>query len=169
LFELGLMQTDPNFANYRYDPQSQQLILLDFGATRSFTPALGQAYKDLMSATMAADHQSMAQAGIAIGYFDGQTQPKHLAAVLSLFEMALEPLCFDGAFDFGTTDMAPRLREAGLALGLERDFWHIPPIDTLFLHRKLGGLFLLATRLKARIDVRQLAWPHLPAARAVAE
>ena len=161
LFEFELMQTDPNFANYRYNPQSQQVILLDFGATRSFTPAFGQAYKDLMSATMAGDHQAMAQAGIAIGYFDGNTQAKHLAAVLSLFEMALEPLCFDGAFDFGTTDMAPRLREAGLALGLERDFWHIPPIDTLFLHRKLGGLFLLASRLKARVNVRQLASQHL--------
>lgn len=161
LFEFGLMQTDPNFANYRYDPQSQQLILLDFGATRSFSPAIGRTYKALMSATMARDHEAMVKAGLAIGYFDRHTQPKHLAAVVALFEIALEPLCFDGAFDFGTTDMAPRLREAGLALGLERDFWHIPPIDTLFLHRKLGGLFLLATRLKARVNVRQSACRHL--------
>ena len=57
LFEFGLMQTDPNFANYRYDPESQQLILLDFGATRSFAPAFGQAYKQLMSATMAGDRE----------------------------------------------------------------------------------------------------------------
>ena len=61
--------------------------------------------------------------------------------------------------------MAPRLREAGLKLGLDRDFWHIPPIDTLFLHRKLGGLFLLAARLKARVNVRQLALPYLQAPR----
>jgi len=161
LFEFGLMQTDPNFANYRYDPQSQQLILLDFGATRSFTPAVGHAYKDLMSATLAANRAAMAKAGMAIGYFDARTQPKHVDAVLDLFEMALEPLCFDGAFDFGATDMAQRLREAGMDLGLERDFWHIPPIDTLFLHRKLGGLFLLAARLKARVPVRQLALPYL--------
>ena len=161
LFEFGLMQTDPNFANYRYDQQSQQIILLDFGATRSFAPALGQAYKDLMSATLAANREAMAKAGMAIGYFDADTQPKHVAAVLDLFAMALEPLCFDGAFDFGATDMAQRLREAGMDLGLERDFWHIPPIDTLFLHRKLGGLFLLAARLKALVPVRQLALPHL--------
>ncbi|TAH11208.1 MAG: AarF/ABC1/UbiB kinase family protein [Curvibacter sp.] len=161
LFEFGLMQTDPNFANYRYDLQSQQIILLDFGATRSFAPALGQAYKELMSATLAANREAMAKAGMAIGYFDAGTQPKHVASVLDLFAMALEPLCFDGAFDFGATDMAQRLRQAGMDLGLERDFWHIPPIDTLFLHRKLGGLFLLAARLKARVPVRQLALPHL--------
>ena len=161
LFEFGWMQTDPNFANYRYDSQSQQLILLDFGATRSFTPAFGQAYQQLMRATMAGDRDAMARAGRAIGYFDENTQAKHQMAVLDLFEIALEPLMFEGAFDFGTTDTAPRLREAGLALGLDRDFWHIPPIDTLFLHRKLGGLFLLAARLKARVNVRQLALPHL--------
>ena len=163
LFEFGWMQTDPNFANYRYDPQSQQLILLDFGATRSVAPAFGQAYQQLMCATMAGDREAMAKAGVAIGYFDDRAQAKHQMAVLDLFEMALEPLRFDGDFDFGSTDMAPRLREAGMALGLDRDFWHIPPIDALFLHRKLGGLFLLAARLKARVNVRQLAMPHLRA------
>ncbi len=161
LFEFGLMQTDPNFANYRYDPQSQQLILLDFGATRSFTKAFGQAYKDLMLAVMQEDHDAMSQAALAIGYFGVSTQGDHKKAVLDLFEIALEPLRFEGAFDFGTTDMASRLREAGMALGLDKDFWHIPPIDALFLHRKLGGLFLLAARLKARVNVRQLAMPYI--------
>ena len=167
LFEFGLMQTDPNFANYRYDPQTQHVILLDFGATRSFDPKFGRAYKNLMSATMAKDRDAMAQAGLEIGYFDSRTEPRHVAAVLELFEIALEPVCFEGAFDFGATDMAQRLRRAGMALSLEQDFWHVPPIDTLFLHRKLGGLFLLAARLKAHVNIRQLVLPHLAAAPAV--
>ena len=161
LFEFGWMQTDPNFANYRYDALSQRLVLLDFGATRSFTPAFGQAYKQLMRAALTDDRDAMVQAGLAIGYFDERTEVKHKMAVLDLFVMALEALQFEGAFDFGSTDMAPRLRDAGMALGMDRDFWHIPPIDALFLHRKLGGLFLLAARLKARVNVRQLALPHL--------
>jgi predicted unusual protein kinase regulating ubiquinone biosynthesis (AarF/ABC1/UbiB family) len=163
LFEFGLMQTDPNFANYRYDPESQKIVLLDFGATRSFSPAFGYAYKQLMLATMSDDRQVMAQSGLEIGYFDGNALPTHQRAVLDMFDLALEPLRFDGAFDFGNTDMAPRLREAGLALGLDPNFWHIPPIDTLFLHRKLGGLFLLAARLKARVNVKELALPYLQA------
>ncbi len=168
LFEFGLMQTDPNFANYRYDPESQQLVLLDFGATRSFMPAFAHRYKELMSATMAGDRDAMAQAGLAIGYFDGDTRTKHQTAVLDMFEMALEPLRFEGAFDFGDSTMASRLREAGMALGADRDFWHIPPIDTLFLHRKLGGLYLLAARLKARVNVRELVLPYLVAPRVIA-
>jgi len=157
LFEFGLMQTDPNFANYRYNPQSRRLVLLDFGATRSFAPAFGQAYRRLMQAAVVDDRAAMRQAAMAIGYFDDRTQARHQAAVLDMMQMALEPLRHDGDFDFGTTDMVQRLHQAGMALGLDRDFWHIPPVDTLFLHRKLGGLYLLAARLKARLNVRQLA------------
>jgi len=161
LFEFGLMQTDPNFANYRYDPKSKQVILLDFGATRSFVPAFGQAYRRLMAAAMAGDRAAMMQAAMAIGYFDDRTQTRHQSAVLDMMQMALEPLRHKGDFDFGATDMVHRLRDAGMALGLDRDFWHIPPIDTLFLHRKLGGLYLLAARLKARVNVRQLLADYL--------
>ena len=46
---------------------------------------------------------------------------------------------------------------AGMVLGRDRDFWHTPPAAALFLHRKLGGLYLLAARLKARVDVASLA------------
>ena len=161
LFEFGLMQTDPNFANYQYDPSSKQLILLDFGATRSFVPAFGHGYQRLMRAAMAGDRAAMRQAAMAIGYFDDRTQAKHQTAVLDMIQMALEPLRHAGDFDFGTTDMVQRLRDAGMALGLDRDFWHIPPLDTLFLHRKLGGLYLLAARLKARVNVRQLLAGYL--------
>jgi predicted unusual protein kinase regulating ubiquinone biosynthesis (AarF/ABC1/UbiB family) len=156
LFEFNLMQTDPNFANYRYDPKTRQLILLDFGATRSFAPGFGQGYRALMTAAMAGDRAAMKRALLAIGYFSEQTQAKHQDAVLSLCDLALTPLRHRGNFDFANSDLVPRLREAGMALGLDRDFWHIPPIDTLFLHRKLGGLYLLAARLKARVNVQQL-------------
>jgi len=44
-----------------------------------------------------------------------------------------------------------------MVLGMDRDFWHTPPADALFLHRKLGGLYLLAAKLKARLDVNGLA------------
>ena len=37
----------------------------------------------------------------------------------------------------------------------------IPPIDALFLQRKMAGLFLLATRLRARVPVRELIEPYL--------
>lgn len=161
IFEFQLVQTDPNFANYRYDLVTQQLILLDFGATRPYATAMVENFRHLMVAALAEDATAMADAAIALGYFDGQTQARHRQAVLSLFSLACEPLRFNGAYDFGRSDLALRMRDAGLALGRDRDFWHIPPVNLLFLHRKLGGLYLLAARLNAQVNVQQLAGEFL--------
>ncbi|HEX4918109.1 MAG TPA: hypothetical protein VFV43_09505, partial [Limnobacter sp.] len=80
----------------------------------------------------------------------------HRELVLDLMALACEPLCTEGGFAFGTTDLALRLRDKGLALAEDRKFWHAPPVDCLFIHRKLGGLFLLANRLKARVNIRDI-------------
>jgi len=77
--------------------------------------------------------------------------------VLDIFALACEPLRHEGEYDFGRSDLAARIRDAGMVLGMDRDFWHTPPADTLFLHRKLGGLYLLAARLKARVNVQKMA------------
>ena len=43
-----------------------------------------------------------------------------------------------------------------MVLGMDREFWHTPPADALFLHRKLGGLYLLAAKLGGGADVANL-------------
>jgi hypothetical protein len=81
--------------------------------------------------------------------------------VLQLVGLACEPLMQDQVFDFGSTDLALRLREAGTALSLQQNYWHAPPADALFLHRKIAGMYLLAARLKARVNVRNLLQRYL--------
>ena len=39
----------------------------------------------------------------------------------------------------------------GLAIGSDRDLAHVPPAATLFLHRKIGGMYLMAAKLRARV------------------
>ena len=39
-----------------------------------------------------------------------------------------------------------------MELALGKGFWRPPPIDSLYLHRKLGGTYLLAARLRARVE-----------------
>ena len=101
--------------------------------------------------------QRLGEAAQAIGYFQEHIHAAQRDAVIDLFATACEPLRHPGAYDFGTSDLPLRLRDAGLKLSMERDFWHTPPADALFLHRKLGGLYLLAARLRARVDVATLA------------
>jgi hypothetical protein len=66
------------------------------------------------------------------------------------------PMLDQEQVDFGDTTLLAAMRERGMALGLDEEFRHIPPWDVLYLQRKLGGLVLLATRLRARVPVRGL-------------
>ncbi len=156
LFEFRLMQTDPNFANYRYDRASGKIALLDFGATRAFSGDFMQNYRRLMSAGLARDGAAIRHAALDIGLFDEPTMARHEARLLTIFDMALEPLRQREAFDFGASDLSARLRDEGIAFNAERELRRLPPTDALFIHRKVGGMYLLATRLKARVAMRPL-------------
>ncbi len=161
LFEFRLMQTDPNFANYRYDASSGRLGLLDFGATRSFPEVLVENYRQLLAAGMANDPEALERAAQAIGYFSVDVAPRHRQQVIDIFAMACEPLRFDGLYNFATSGLALRMRDLGLQLGRDRDFWHSPPIDAIMLHRKAAGLYLLAARLHARVNIHALFLSHI--------
>jgi predicted unusual protein kinase regulating ubiquinone biosynthesis (AarF/ABC1/UbiB family) len=156
LFDFGVMQTDPNFANYRYDPKAERIILLDFGATRAFAPQLADDYRTLLSAILEGQPKAITQNIIALGLLGDKSNPTRDAEILALVDIVMEPLRAGGLFDFGKSDMSKRLRDRGLTLAADRSYWHIPPVDILFLQRKFGGMFLLATQLKARVPVSDL-------------
>ncbi|WP_235263753.1 ABC1 kinase family protein [Nitrincola sp. A-D6] len=91
LFEFGHVQTDPNFANFLYDPDNGQLVLLDFGATRHYSPELVAAYRQLFHAELIQDRQQLLDAATQIGYFSEQVTASQQEAVLKLFELAWNP------------------------------------------------------------------------------
>jgi hypothetical protein len=70
---------------------------------------------------------------------------------------ACEPLTADKDYDFAASDLTKRLHEKGMSLSENDAFWHVPPADSVFLHRKLGGVFLLACTLKASINLHSIA------------
>ena len=88
---------------------------------------------------------------------------EEIALISHMIKEALVPLKNDAPFDFGATDLAERMRDAGLAFAERRAVSHLPPTETLFIQRKFGGLYLLAARLRARVDVRAVAARYLDA------
>ncbi len=156
LFTFHLMQTDPNFANYRYDPGTGQIVLLDFGATRAFTDAFAAGFRALLRAGLAGDLEAMRQAAIQIGYFSDGLKAHHQNSIMQMMELSMTPLRKGGLYDFADTSMSAQMRDIGMDLGTDREVWHIPPPDVLFMNRKFGGLYLLATMLKARVDIRSI-------------
>jgi len=59
-------------------------------------------------------------------------------------------------FNFGNNELLEQLRDMGLNIGKERELAHIPPAATLFLHRKIGGMYLMATKLRAHVNLRPM-------------
>lgn len=161
VFEFRLVQTDPNFANYRYDLDTQQLVLLDFGAARVYPIIIAEGYRQLMTGAVMDDKPQMLAALKQIGFFSQPIEPQAQQALLALCLEACEPLKYQGVYDFGRSDMVHRIRDAGQQLSMKQGYWHTPPADAIFLHRKLGGLYLLAAKLKARVDVHKIFLPYM--------
>lgn len=156
VFAFRLMQTDPNFANYRFVPSTGQVVLLDFGAAREVPGALSDGFRRLLRAGLAEDRAAARAGMIETGFFSEETSGAHQDTLLDMFDLAMTPLRGTGVHDFGTSDLAARLRDMGAAIGVSRDFTHVPPADMLFVQRKIVGMYLLAARLRARVAVGPL-------------
>jgi predicted unusual protein kinase regulating ubiquinone biosynthesis (AarF/ABC1/UbiB family) len=156
LFVFGAMQTDPNLANYRFDPKTGRIALLDFGAVQIIPPAVSEDFRILARAALAGRADQTRDAMGRIGYFGAATAPHHRDLIQSLFDMAMQPLRQQEPFDFAQSDLLDRLRDKGLAIGTDRDLAHVPPAATLFLHRKIGGMYLMAAKLRARVALRPM-------------
>ena len=161
LFDWGVMQTDPNFANYRWQPETGRLVLLDFGATREVAATTQAAYRGLLNAGLAGDRDAAREAAVAAGFLGDAAVARHQAPIDRMIDVVIRELGREGSFDFGDRAFVGDLRDEGLDVARDRDTWHVPPVDTLFVQRKISGTALLAARMKARVDVRMLATTRL--------
>jgi predicted unusual protein kinase regulating ubiquinone biosynthesis (AarF/ABC1/UbiB family) len=156
IFEWGLVQTDPNFANYRYQPKSGTIELMDFGATRVYTTEQQASMRNLLQACVDGSGIDVADAAVAVGYLNGNDTPGYRDSIIKLLTTAIEPVRSREDYDFGKSDLASRMSDIVLDMRLKKRVGQMPPVSILFLHRKIGGLYLLLSRLKSRLPVREL-------------
>ncbi|WP_310475312.1 AarF/UbiB family protein, partial [Sandarakinorhabdus sp.] len=164
LFDWRMMQTDPNFANYRYDLNNGRLVLLDFGAARDVPAAVSDGYRALLAAGLAADDQALLAGLASLGILPANPPAAMTDAILGMARDGFAPLRMDGAFDFGGGGLAANLKSQSSSLVALREHFIAPPPDVLFIQRKIAGMYLLAARLKARVDVAALVRPYTEAA-----
>ena len=163
LFEFGVMQTDPNFANYRVQPSTGRLVLLDFGAARSVEVTVVEGYRRLLAACLAGDRDGVRESAVAAGFLGASAVARHGPSIDRMIDVILGELNRPGPFDFGDRRFVAALREEGMQIAADKASWHVPPADILFVQRKVSGTALLAARLKARVDVRSMVEPWLTA------
>ena len=160
IFEFGIIQSDPNFANYRYQPDTGKLVLLDFGAAREIDPAIANGYKRLIVAALAGDRDTVREEAMAAGFVGATAVARHRNRIDAMIDVIIGELDRPGKFDFGDRSFVEPLRDQGMGVAADRSAWHIPPTDLLFVQRKISGMALLASRLKVRLDIRALVAEH---------
>lgn len=163
LFEFRFMQTDPNFANYLYQRYPERVVLLDFGSTRRFSRQFVTRYARITRAIVEGDREAARMFAVDIGYLRPEDDAWRVRATLDLLFLVCEPLRHRGRYDFAASNLALRAGELTFLPGVKAGTLRVPPPETMFLHRKLVGSFLLCARIRARVDVRSLILPFLGA------
>lgn len=156
LFDFGIMQTDPNFANYRFRRSDGAIILLDFGATRAVAPDVQDGYRRLLSAGLASDPDRIREEAVLAGFMSPAVVERHPERVDRMIAIIVSEMSRDAPFDFGDRSFVPLLREEGMAIAKDRASWHLPPAETLFVQRKVSGTALLGARIGAVVNIRRV-------------
>jgi predicted unusual protein kinase regulating ubiquinone biosynthesis (AarF/ABC1/UbiB family) len=160
LFEFRFMQTDPNIANYLYVPATRQIALLDLGSVGEYPAAFPEGYRRVCRAVLTGDRDALRAAAFAIGYAHPDDPEPMIRNAVDIIELACEPLAHRGTYDFAGSRLVVRGRDLGLEVMFGQGL-RSPPPETLFLHRKLIGTFLICAKLHARINVHALIEPFL--------
>lgn len=156
LFDFGVMQTDPNFANFRYRRETGEIVLLDFGACRPVDPSVANGYRKMLRAGLEGNAEEVLAATIEAGFMMPIVAEKHPERVNRMIDIVINEMRADAPFDFGDRAFIPLLREEGYAIAQDKDTWAFPPIETLFVQRKVSGTALLGARLKAKVNIRRI-------------
>ncbi|MFN5244046.1 MAG: ABC1 kinase family protein [Novosphingobium sp.] len=156
LFEFGFMQTDPNFANYRWQADTGRVVLLDFGAARPVPEATTAAYRRLMHAGLAEDPAALKDALLEVGFVSPVTLERHAPAFDAMIAVLIQHLGRPGLFEFADRSFVAEVRRSVETVAADRAAWHIPPAETLFVQRKVSGTALLAVRMAARLPLRDM-------------
>ncbi|XP_003708361.1 ubiquinone biosynthesis protein COQ8, mitochondrial isoform X1 [Megachile rotundata] len=155
LFVFRYMQTDPNWSNFFYNPDTRQLILLDFGACREYDKSFMDKYIEIIYAASEGDRDKILnlskEMGFLTGYESKIMEEAHVDAVMVLGQV------FDKNhkyYDFGGQDVTKRIQSLVPTI---LDHRLCPPPEEIYsLHRKLSGVFLLCAKLQVKINCRDM-------------
>jgi len=152
LFEFRFMQTDPNWSNFLYNPDTKMIYLIDFGASREYSKQFVDKYLKNVKACADEDRETVERLGQEMGFLTGDesrtTKNAHIDAGL----VVGEPFRSLEEYDFVKGKIPERV--SAMASIMLKGRLTAPPKEAYTLHRKLSGAFLSCQKLRARIQCR---------------
>lgn len=151
---LSLPQTDPNWGNFFYNPATDRIGLLDFGACRSFPKAFVDEYLRLVWAAANNDRATIETVSVKLGFLTGYESRVMLDAHVDSGLVVGEPFVSKELFDFKAAGITARVSKYGAVFAEHR--LTPPPSEVYSLHRKLAGAFLICIRMGAVMRCRDM-------------
>lgn len=175
LFTWKDLQTDPHAGNYKIrisGDGKDQWVLFDFGATRSYADEFLNAYHRMIKGALVSDTNMLKSAAKDLKFIYDNDDPLLIEKFEEFCNETVEPFLKpndprqkgpvdgDGNYDWKKTDLPQRLSKH--VLEIIKDFkWRTPPREILFLDRKTGGVFIILSLLKAKMNGRPLIMEYL--------
>ncbi|MEL0287011.1 MAG: AarF/UbiB family protein, partial [Paracoccaceae bacterium] len=156
IFDFQLLQSDPNFANYRYDDANERLILLDFGASVEISSEVVSMYRDLIGSVLCNDKDKLLEQ-MATHNLLPKEVPDALKELLDrILDTALEEFHRADLFSFAESKVFDFLTPENMSKLSNLTPTQVIPTDVLLIQRKLIGMVFLLRRLGAALPLKDL-------------
>lgn len=175
LFEWGVVQTDPHLGNYkiRLGADNDKLILLDFGAVRTYPEAFLVPYTKMVYAAFQNDTALLEKNAEDLKFL-AEGDPTDLKKYFIEFCIGtVEPfltsenpghnpefLNLHEEYNWKKSDLPQRLTKKVFKI-IQTFKVRAPPREVLFLDRKTGGVFIFLKVLGAQLNAHQMLKSYL--------
>ena len=161
LFTHKLMQSDPNFANYLFQSDTQKIVLLDFGACRYISRHTSANYLAMADAMQRQNISDMRTALFTLGLIDNTMSTGAMDTILKACFEASDCLQGEHGYNLKKQQLIKRIQKISMPLIADKTAAASPLFDVALVNRKITGMILLANKLGATLDFKTALAPYL--------
>jgi predicted unusual protein kinase regulating ubiquinone biosynthesis (AarF/ABC1/UbiB family) len=154
VFKWGKMQTDGHFGNFLIEKvgEDYRWVLLDFGATKDISKRLQKNYQNLILACALKDEKKLFESVKKVLKLEDLNYGER--ELLVEYAKILGVPFTGGIYDWGASSISQNIMN--LFPKVYRSFGRGKHGDTLFLDRKLGGVYRILQQLGAKFDPKKV-------------